>query len=553
MQKMKLMDFIKQRPKVVAVGAAIAVLLIVLITVLSTRKNVFSGTKDKIYAILKRKDNKVVLDNDSQTIANKDLLLKYFEKFGYDQQWSDNTAREKKYRTMLIEMLQYADSLGLNPKDYHADYLAKYDSLIRGGKVDIETLAGENEVIFTDAAISFLHDVAYGKNIQAIEYNGVDFKIDSSRIISVYNDLLEHRNWQQSLASIEPKIPQYLFLKRVLNDMKSFNHANPMADSVVITDKSNNADLLLKLQLYGLADKTLSADSFNTDRRKRSIQAFQRMMNTDTTGTLDKKTITYLNLPAQKRMAQIEDCLNYWRWTGRLPENEFVLVNIPAARLQIVNRDSVKDMGMRVIVGKPTTRTPSFTAYISKVIAYPYWTVPISIATKEILPKLKKDAVKYLTDQNMQVLDRKGNEVDPATVDWKSLSENKFPYKLRQSTGCDNALGVIKFELNSPYSIYLHDTNRRDLFGRKERFMSHGCVRVEKPMELANYLLQNTMDSLTTAKLNQCLKEEKPSDFKLGRKVPVLIFYMTADVDENGLLKFYNDVYELEVKKKANA
>lgn len=156
------MDFIKQRPKAIAIAASagVVVLVVVLIAVFSNRKNVFSGTKDRIYAILSRKENKVALPNDSQTIANKDLLLKYFEKFGYDQQWSDNTAREKKYRTMLIEMLQYADSLGLDPKDYHADYLAKYDSLVRQGKVDVEVLAGENEVIFTDAAISFLHDVA---------------------------------------------------------------------------------------------------------------------------------------------------------------------------------------------------------------------------------------------------------------------------------------------------------------------------------------------------------------------------------------------------------
>jgi murein L,D-transpeptidase YcbB/YkuD len=540
------MDLRKLTPKLIAVGV---VVILIISLIAFNRKTIFSNTKEKIDAILHRKENKVMVETDSQTISNKDLLRKYFEQFGYDAIWSDNTKKEARYRTMLIEMLQHADSLGLNPNDYHADYLAKYDSMVKTGKIDIQQLAGENEVIFTDAAISFLHDVAYGRNIPAIEYNGIEFNIDSTRILSVYKDLLEHKDWERSLASLEPKIPQYIYLKKVLNDMKSFNRANPKVDSVVISDNSNNADLLLKLKLYGLANNELIADSFTADNKKIAIKAFQRMMNVDTTGALDKKTVTYLNLPAQKRMAQLEDCLNHWRWTGRLKENEFVLVNIPAARLQIVNRDSVKDMGMRVIVGKPTTRTPSFTAYISKVIAYPYWTVPISIATKEILPKLKKNAVQYLEDQNMQVLDRNGKEVDPATVNWSALSEKKFPYKLRQSTGCDNALGIIKFELNSPFSIYLHDTNRRDLFGRKDRFMSHGCVRVEKPMELANYLLQNTMDSLTVAKLNQCLKEEKPSDFKLGRKVPVLIFYMTADVDENGQLKFYNDVYDLEVKE----
>ena len=263
------------------------------------------------------------------------------------------------------------------------------------------------------------------------------------------------------------------------------------------------------------------------------------------TGKLDTKTIAALNAPVKKRLLQMRESLNYWRWTGRLVEREYILVNIPAARLQLINRDSIRELNMRVIVGKSATQTPSFTAYITQVIAYPYWTVPRDIAVKEMLPKIIKSK-DYLEANNLQVLNNKGVEVDPSTIAWSTLGPNKFPYKIRQSTGCDNSLGVLKFDLNSPFFIYLHDTNRRDLFAKKDRFLSHGCIRLEKPMELANYILKDGLDSATTAKLNQCLHNETPTTFKLDKKIPVLLFYMTADVDEHGWLRFYNDVYKLE-------
>jgi murein L,D-transpeptidase YcbB/YkuD len=308
--------------------------------------------------------------------------------------------------------------------------------------------------------------------------------------------------------------------------------------------------LILKLKAYNLIPDSLSDDSVSSVDLRIALKNFQRMMNADTTGKADAVTAIVLNFSLSKRAGQIKESLNYWRWTGRLKEKEFILVNIPAARLQIVREDSTKDVSMKVIVGKTATKTPQFTAYISKVITYPYWTVPISIATKEMLPKIRR-RISYLEDNNLQVINSKGIEVDPKTVGWERFSEKYFPYTLRQSTGCDNSLGVLKFDLNSPYSIYLHDTNNRNLFGKKERFLSHGCVRLEKPMVLAEYVLREGLDTSSVSKLNACMKEQQPKDFILKKRFPVLIFYMTTDVDENGNLKFYNDVYADEKKKPA--
>lgn len=511
------------------------------------RKNIFSDTKEKLFNLLHYKQT-VTVKGDTEHINSRELLEKYFKHFGYEAKWTDTSSAQRVYRDMLIEMLNQADSLGLNRADYHEDYVTKYDSLSHLPNFDMSEFESENEVIFTDAALSFLYHVAYGKEIPRIEFNGVKYDIDSSHILNVLNDLLVHHDWRRTLDSIEPKTTQYLFLKSELNRMQTFARNYPSLDSMNVSNlDSGKVIAVIKLKAFGFITDTLSYDSVSKQQLKSAIVSFQRMMSIDTLGTLDTKTITALNYPVSNRLAQLKESLNYWRWTGRLREQEFILVNIPAARLQIVKQDTVKDMSMRVIVGKVNTKTPSFTAYITRVITYPYWTVPMGIATKEMLPKIRK-RISYLDDNNLQVINNKGVEVNPQQVDWNRYSEKYFPFTLRQSTGCDNSLGLIKFDLNSPFSVYLHDTNHRDLFGKKERFMSHGCVRVEKPMELANYILGEGLDTSTVAKLQQCLKDQKPQDFYLKKKFAVLILYMTADVDENMNLKFYGDVYA-EAKK----
>ncbi len=514
------------------------------------RKSIFADARERLTQLIKGK-KAVTVQGDTEAINSSEFLEKYFETYGYETRWSDTSATHNIYRDMLIGMLQQADSLGLDRSDYHQDYILKFDSLLRVPGFNVSAFEEENELIFTDAAISFLYHVAYGKDIPQIEYNGVKYNIDSTRILNVFGGLMQHHNWQQTLDSIEPRTTQYKLLKGELNRMQAFVLAYPGIDSMVAAANTDTgkAVTIIKLKALGLIADTLSKDSVTDGDFKMALRSFQRMVSMDTTGVADAKTLAALNLPMQKRVQQLKQSLNYWRWTGRLNEKEFILVNIPAARLQIVNQDSLRDMSMRVIVGKKNTQTPSFTAYITRVITYPYWTVPFSIATKEMLPKIRK-SIAYLDNNNLQVINGKGVEVDPKTVDWNRFSPKYFPYTLRQSTGCDNALGVLKFDLNSPFSVYLHDTNRRDLFGKKDRFMSHGCVRVEKPMELAQYVLSNGLDSATIANLNQCVRDQKPTEFPLKKRFPVLILYMPADIDEDMHLRFYADVYD-EAKKAA--
>jgi L,D-transpeptidase YcbB len=533
------------RKRWIALGSVAGVLLLMLATVLILRSRLSDESKDKIYGLL-RFNKKIVLKGGTETIQSGELLKKYYEAFGYTPMWSDKAIQNARYRTMLLQMLNHADSLGLDRNDYHNDYVLWYDSVARLRGFTPGEFESENEIVFTDAALSFLYTVAYGKEISRIEYNGIKYNIDSSRILRVYNDLLSHHNWRRTLDSIEPRTSQYRLLKSELNRMQAVLTRHPEIDSAASEDMTaGRSKAILKLKAYNLISDSLSEDSVSEDVQRSAISRFQRMMNIDTTGLLDKKTIEALAFPIRMRTEQIKESLNCWRWTGRLPEPEFILVNIPAARLQIVSNDTLKDMSMNVIVGKAETRTPSFTAYVTRVITYPYWTVPISIATKEMLPKIKA-RLAYLDDNAIQVINNKGDIVDPHTIPWGKYTAKYLPYTFRQATGCDNSLGVLKFDLNSPFSIYLHDTNHRELFGKKNRFMSHGCVRVEKPMELAHYLLHEGLDSATIEMLNSCVTGQKPKEFPLKKKFPVLFFYMTADVNADGQLRFYNDVYRLE-------
>ncbi len=165
---------------------------------------------------------------------------------------------------------------------------------------------------------------------------------------------------------------------------------------------------------------------------------------------------------------QVQETLNTYRWLNRYQVDKCVIVNLPSATLRLVDRQGSLLLSSRVIVGKPNTPTPSFTASISSLVLYPYRNVPHSIMTKELLPKIRKNPAATLEAMKLQVIDTKGQEVDPASINW-AVAAKAFPYRLRQSTGCDNALGLLKFNANNPYDVYLHDTNARQLLWERWR------------------------------------------------------------------------------------
>ncbi|MBO9638132.1 MAG: L,D-transpeptidase family protein [Siphonobacter aquaeclarae] len=236
-------------------------------------------------------------------------------------------------------------------------------------------------------------------------------------------------------------------------------------------------------------------------------------------------------------LAALKIALNEYRWLNRFPGPLKIVVNIPSAQLEVRNAAGKVLLRSRVIAGKKSTPTPVFSAPVTQVITYPYWNVPASITRKELLPKLRNNPG-LLNEMGMQVIDKNGRVVDPASIDW----QKPFSYRLRQSTGCDNSLGVMKFQLKSPFDIYLHDTNNRAAFSGKNRFLSHGCVRVEKPVELANAVLGKQV--FKPSFLTSCPANPVSGSYAVSPEVPVFFVYRTLDVTETGDLVFYEDIYE---------
>lgn len=232
--------------------------------------------------------------------------------------------------------------------------------------------------------------------------------------------------------------------------------------------------------------------------------------------------------------------LPLYRWLFHFKLDRFLLVNIAGAEVSYFEKGR-SVLSMRAIVGKPTTPTPRFASYCKQLILYPYWYVPSSIAIGEYLSKIKRDPG-WLDQRSMQVIDARGKVVDHHQLNWNSFSAGYFPFTIRQSTGCDNALGVLKFDIETPYGVYLHDTNNKAAFLQASRFLSHGCIRLEEPLILASKLLGEGLD---TSYLRACFEDKKPVIRPLPKPLAVFCLYLPVRVGNNDLLQFYRDVYRL--------
>ncbi|GAA3966630.1 L,D-transpeptidase family protein [Hymenobacter antarcticus] len=244
----------------------------------------------------------------------------------------------------------------------------------------------------------------------------------------------------------------------------------------------------------------------------------------------------------QARYQQVALNLERWRWNP-IADPEYLLINLPAYELQVVAGDSVRRRH-RVIVGKPETPTPTLSSQISYFTLAPDWHVPNSIATKEVLPSLRKNPG-YLARNNMTLYNRRGQALNPYRINWARVSPANFPYTFRQSACCDNALGNIVFRFKNPYSVYLHDTPARSLFERPVRTLSHGCIRMAAPMELAAYLLRRGGQPVSLPSEAACARQPTPRDVQLRRAMPIHVRYATCTV-AGGQLRFLPDIYRYD-------
>jgi murein L,D-transpeptidase YcbB/YkuD len=286
-------------------------------------------------------------------------------------------------------------------------------------------------------------------------------------------------------------------------------------------------------------DDTLSSDLYDKVLEK-DIEAFQAAHALDADGVIGVGTFRELNVPVEARIGALRINLERVRWvSGNLPDN-YIIVNIAAFWLVMV-KDKQIVFSTSVVVGKPLNKTPIFRNKLRYIEINPTWMQPTSIIKNETVPSIKKDST-YLEKNHLELLDLQGNPVPTSSLDMKKLSASHFPYLVRQQPGPWNALGAIKFMFPNKYDIYLHDTPSKSLFNRGSRAFSHGCIRVDKPVDLAERLLAGT--EYDRKKINEVIATRVTTRVNLTEPLDILLLYWTCGIDKNGKLFFVPDIYD---------
>ena len=276
------------------------------------------------------------------------------------------------------------------------------------------------------------------------------------------------------------------------------------------------------------------------DHVAESIKRFQLRHGLAATGTVTPRTLAALNIPVQKRIKQLEASLERLENMKFGFGQRYVIVNLPATFAEAVEDDKVVRR-YRVIVGKTEKPSPTLTAEITSVNLNPTWTVPSSISKTEISAHMRKDPTS-LSRMHMDVLDARDAPIDPHSVDWSGVHTPNFT--VRQQSGAWNALGAVKIDMPNPYSVYMHDTNQRNLFSDDYRFDSHGCSRVDNVRDLAAWLLQEEIPNWNRAAIDAAIATGQRHDVALPRKVPVAWIYLTGWMTKDQTVQFRNDIYD---------
>ena len=470
-------------------------------------------------------------------LTRYEQVKEFYRAFHYRVAWINNNQNFLQLNRLLLQ----STAPGLNEAAYRPGLL--YSDATKAVPLATQNDSLLAELRITDAAIHFFHDAVYGNSVPAVRYNGLAYEPGCINIPVILAEALLKNNLHTLLKDITFNNPAITALQKMLVQYRQQVNANGFSETPVSSGTLSWQNRPLATRLFQLGFIDTLREEGNEKELKILIIQVQRLFALEEDSICGSKTRRAMNISLKQRIEELQTALNTYRWlgcTGQMPK--LIVVNIPAARLQVYSSGQIV-LQSKVVVGKRSTPTPAaITSAVTEVVAYPYWMVPKRIATRELLPLIKKN-IGYLAENNLQVLNLQAKVVDPAKVNWHSLSSSHFPYVLRQSTGCDNSLGLVKLNFYNPFNVYLHDTPMKELFNENNRYFSHGCIRVEKAMDLARFVLAENRIAVDTLDEKGCLRNQKPIPVQVTEKVPVFILYSTAWPDAAGNIRFYEDVY----------
>ncbi len=446
----------------------------------------------------------------------------------------------------LAKALKVADEDGLDPEDYNASMMS---ALLTQTAPD--SLA-KLEVGLSVGLVQMASDLASGRlapNKVNPELFVYPIDVDHEQVI---RQAAETEDITGFIAGFRPAQNEYERLKKAIKDYRAIAAAGgwnsvPAGETLKpgMTDP-RIGKLRERLAVTGdieAARPAVGDPNFYDDALFKSVVQFQYRHGLEQDGKVGKKTLAALNVPVESRVKQMLLNAERRRWMPDDRGERYVFVNLADFVLKLV--DGPKTVfDARVVVGTPYHRSPVFSDEMKYIVINPYWTVPPSIARKEMLAKIRKDPG-YLAARNFTLFSDWSDgakPVDPYSVDWSRVTPGNFSYKLRQGSGDGNALGRLKFMFPNPYNIYLHDTPARALFAKTERSFSHGCIRVQHPDELAAMVLSKQPD-WGLERIRQTIKSDKRTIVSLAEPLPVHLAYLTAWVNKDASVHFRNDVY----------
>jgi len=457
----------------------------------------------------------------------------------------------------LIKSLRDADREGLDPNLYNVAMIEERRKEATKGFLSDKGFdpreAGALDVWFTYLYMKHASDLADGLSDLAKADPAWKIRPEQFNPLAQLEKAISENRVSESLRELTPTASEYDRLRTALATYRGIKEKGgwaPVPATLKLKPGQKSAQLAAvakRLATTGDYKGPIPAENqpavYDADLQE-AVKVFQRRHGLTDDAAIGKEVVSEMNVPVEQRIAQIEMNMERWRWLPRDLGDRYVLVNIPEMRLDVYEREQ-SVLTMKVVVGKPDSQTPIFNDEMTHVVFSPYWNVPAGIAKDETLPSVVSDP-NFLARNNMEVVDNSGKVVDASSID---LS-NPGAYRFRQRPGGDNSLGLVKFMFPNQFNVYLHDTPADSLFERAARSLSHGCVRVEQPQALAEYVLRDQPE-WTPERIAAAMHAGEEKTVKLKKPLPVYLGYWTARARPDGLVQFRRDVYDVDSRLTA--
>jgi murein L,D-transpeptidase YcbB/YkuD len=478
-------------------------------------------------------------EKELTTLTTFYLLRNFYAPRQFQPVWTDSAGLNA-IGQQLYSIIQQAPAYGFPPGTFPQSQLTDGNHLINHSLKEKANHLAQTELRLTNSAFLLMTYLKMGKQIaDTLSYTYPTHKF-LLQLPEMLNRGIDSEDINISITASEPSFPEYKNLVHSLHKIAS--QTGFIVDSLL----TNNDDTPLMMnrrlpQIFAFMGYSGRYGSGNDSSLTVAVKAFQHFCKIPDTGTINDTTLVLMRQHFKKRYYLI--CLNLERLRQQQTLTEKLLwINVPAFHLKVYENDTLKAT-YRVIVGKPETPTPKLTSRITNIQVYPNWNVPHSITGKELLEKAKRDST-YLKRKGFRILDFNNNELNYNYINWSTTTKDNYRFRLQQKPSLDNSLGIIKFNFPNPYSVYLHDTNAMWLFNTTNRALSHGCVRLNKPLVFARYLLQDDEPNLKN--LDKFVRSRSSRNIVLKKPVSLTMTYLTCEADSNLNIRWYNDLYDLD-------